>query len=107
MEDMICGGFDLNEFPTLSLEDIKSVSLQKRTDTKYLLNLSQLTALLSILKSNYSIVEIDSLKNLPYKTLYYDTPDLDLYRIHHNGKLNRYKFRTREYQVSNLRDDRT
>jgi hypothetical protein len=34
--------------------------------------------------------------------LYFDTKDFDLYRIHHNGKLNRFKFRCRKYVESNL-----
>ncbi|MFC2129378.1 polyphosphate polymerase domain-containing protein, partial [Bacteroidota bacterium] len=39
---------------------------------------------------------------LEYRTTYYDTPDYEMYTAHHNGKLNRFKIRTREYMVSKI-----
>jgi hypothetical protein len=32
-----------------------------------------------------------------YRTLYFDTPDFELYRLHVNGRADRYKVRSREY----------
>jgi len=37
---------------------------------------------------------------MTYDTLYFDTPDRQLYREHHNGKLNRMKVRVRHYRDS-------
>jgi len=93
---------DVSPFSTISLEDTKAVSLQHRIDSKFLVNRKQLTQLITILQPDYSIVEIDSLKILPYKTVYHDTADLQHYHMHHNGKLSRHKFRTREYEVSGV-----
>ncbi len=92
----------LNEFTTKSLEDISSVSLQNRVDDKYTITRATLNPLLERLKETHDIVEIDNLCSLPYKSLYFDTPELNCYTGHHNGKRNRYKFRTREYISSNV-----
>lgn len=51
-------------------------------------NLSPLTSHLSPLIS-------------PYRTLYFDTPDLAMYTMHHNQKLNRQKLRVRTYRSTN------
>lgn len=90
----------LSPFDTISLEETAAVSLLNRIDSKFLLNFGTLQHLLAELSGAYSIVEIESKRVLPYRTAYYDTDDLLYYHHHHNGKLNRYKFRTREYVSS-------
>jgi hypothetical protein len=35
-----------------------------------------------------------------YQTTYYDTPSLDMYLMHHNGRVNRHKVRIRKYWTS-------
>ena len=37
-----------------------------------------------------------------YRTLYFDSPEFELFRRHHAGMLNRYKVRSREYVDSQL-----
>ncbi len=86
-------------FDTISLTEAKRASLLNRIDSKYLIPRSRLDDLYSFLGDDYSVVEIDSLHVLPYKTIYFDTPEHHYYHTHHNGKLNRYKFRSREYLV--------
>ncbi len=92
----------LSKFETKTLQDISAVSLLHRIDSKYTITKSQLHTLLATLLNTHAIVQIDSLLVLPYHTLYFDTPDYDCYITHHNGHLNRFKYRTREYQSSNL-----
>lgn len=92
----------LNQFNTKTLDDISRVSLLNRVDSKYTLTKMQLHSLLLNLIKTHDIVEIDNAKILPYHTLYFDTADYDCYIAHHNGHLNRYKYRTREYLSSNL-----
>jgi hypothetical protein len=87
----------LNSFNSVSLSEISSVSLLNRVDTKFLMPKDQLVDFLENLKNHYFIVEIDKLRTLPYNTLYFDTEDLYYYHEHHRGKLNRLKFRNREY----------
>jgi hypothetical protein len=65
------------------------------------MNNFKLIDFLEDLQDDYSIIKIEGALNVGYKTLYYDTTDLKLYIAHHNGKLNRLKFRTREYLINN------
>ena len=92
----------IKKYETATLDDISSVSLMNRIDSKYLISLSKLCELLNILQKTHQIVEINNLVHLPYKTLYFDTEDFYCYHRHHNGKLNRYKYRTREYLSTNV-----
>ncbi len=83
----------------ISLEEIASVSLLKRIDHKYLMNIKTLPNFIEALADEYYVVEIAQKRILPYFTIYFDTPNLHYYHLHHNGKLNRYKFRSRQYIV--------
>ena len=87
----------LSNLESIALAEISRVSLLDRVDTKYLMNRLQLSEFLQTLHDNYFVVEIESQRLLPYKTIYFDTADLYFYRRHHNGVLNRFKFRSREY----------
>lgn len=79
-----------------------SVKLMDRTDTKFTFNISQLSDILNLVKEDYRVLEIEGKKMSRYKTLYYDTIDLDLYNRHHSGQLNRYKIRHRTYIESQI-----
>ena len=57
-----------------------------------------LDACLRGLEHHYSILEIDGRRRFTYDTLYFDTPERQLYLDHHNGKLNRFKLRIRHYR---------
>ena len=93
---------ELIPFDPISLTDMESVKLLNRVDTKFIINRQQLTSILNKLVSDYYILEVDGNRNSRYKTLYFDTPNFDLYTQHHNGKLNRYKIRLRRYEESDL-----
>jgi len=96
----------LSRFQPISLEELNSirnaVSLLKRHDTKFVLTRDKLGALLERLLPNYLMLEIHSSRIFRYKNLYFDTADYTFYRQHHNRKLNRYKFRYRQYVDSDL-----
>lgn len=92
----------LNTFTSISLAEMDSVKLMDRTDTKFTFHLNQLPEVLELAKAHYKVFEINGKKISDYKTLYYDTSDLELYNIHHTGKLNRYKVRHRTYVDSNI-----
>ena len=51
---------------------------------------------------SYRVLTIKGQRVFTYKTDYYDTPGLSMFIDHHNGKLNRFKIRHREYVESNL-----
>jgi hypothetical protein len=81
----------------ISLSEMDSVSLMNRVDTKYVFNELELQTLLQNLGSHYRVLTIENARYSKYATLYFDSPGFDCYLQHHNGKLNRRKYRMREY----------
>ena len=92
----------LNTFAPITLAEMKSVRLMNRVDTKFVTTVPRLLQLLEMAKGEYFVQEIDGERNSAYTTLYYDTPRLDMYIMHHNGCLGRQKVRVRQYVDSNL-----
>jgi len=92
----------LNSFDPISLKEMDSVKLQDRVDTKFMFRDIHLPALLKEMVNSYRVLEVATYRYSNYETLYFDTDDFSLYRQHHNGKLNRFKFRSRKYVESNL-----
>ncbi len=95
--DQLVKGFEITR-----LEDMKQIAFNERIDIKYFFSLKLLPWLISEIKDNYKILKVKDTIIQPYKTVYYDTPDLQLYLNHHNGKLNRFKLRKRLYLANNI-----
>jgi hypothetical protein len=89
-------------FEPITLAEMESVKLMNRTDAKFLIPLSVLPAILDDLRPHYRLLEVNGHRLAEYETLYFDTADLQLYREHQSGRLNRYKIRQRNYVQSNL-----
>ncbi len=87
----------LDSYDTVGLEEIEASNLIDRYDSKYVFDISLLPFILFKLKDYYNILEINDHRSFTYENLYFDTSELDFYRQHHNGKLNRYKVRMRKY----------
>jgi len=77
-----------------------SVSLLKRTDTKFILHQNQLLHILEGIRDSYNILEIEGSRISTYQSLYYDTKENLFYKSHHNGKIRRAKIRKRRYKES-------
>ncbi|MEP3836065.1 MAG: polyphosphate polymerase domain-containing protein [Algibacter sp.] len=92
----------INTFSSISLDEMNSVALMKRTDTKFLINKSQLVTVLNDLGNNYKVLEVNDCRIMEYSSLYFDTADNKFYNDHHNGKNNRTKIRQRKYVNSDL-----
>jgi hypothetical protein len=92
----------LDTFETITLEEMDRVKLMDRTDQKFNFNIAQLPELLEKVRDVYRVLEVAGTKMSRYETLYYDTPEFDLFRNHHNGRTNRYKIRLRRYVESDL-----
>jgi len=90
----------LEDFQPISLDEMDSVKLMNRIDTKFMIRISQLPSILSQAIGEYRVLEIQNLRLLPYSSVYFDTPDLKMYTMHQNGKLCRYKVRLRQYEQS-------
>jgi hypothetical protein len=94
--------FLVNKFSTISLNEMNSVALMKRTDTKFVINNTQLVTVLENIKKEYRVLEINDNRIMSYSSLYFDTAENKFYKDHHNGKNNRTKIRQRKYVDSNL-----
>ena len=92
----------ITQFDPVGLEEAESVQLFNRVDQKYIFHAAQLEGLLGSLKSEYDILAVNGYRNQPYRSLYFDTAEHAMYYAHHNGHLNRYKIRFREYRSSRL-----
>jgi len=90
------------QFKHVSLDETNRVELMNRTDVKYVFNINKLPDILKKALKNYRILEINKERIHPYKNQYFDTSDYEMYLDHHNGKLNRYKIRYRNYDVSDV-----
>ena len=69
----------------------------RRNDAKAVLAPEELAALLDAVPDTWQVVSAGTLITAPYDTVYFDTPDLDLFRAHRQGRLRRAKVRTRRY----------
>ena len=92
----------ISEFSPISLDEMGSVKLMNRIDTKYAVPMSALPAILEAAKADYYAQEIDGKRIATYDTMYYDTPSLDMYIRHHDRQLVRQKIRVRQYVDSDL-----
>ena len=92
----------LSEFDPITLEEMSSVKLMNRTDTKFVTNLDKLRQLLEMAQADYFVQDIDGGRNLEYDTTYFDTTGFDMYCQHQWGHTNRQKIRFRTYCVSGL-----
>ncbi len=93
---------ELNIFQPISLSEMNEAALMKRTDTKFLVKITDLPAILSFLKDSYKVLQVGDDRLMTYDSVYYDTPDSNFYYMHHNGLAHRVKVRIRKYVESNL-----
>jgi hypothetical protein len=91
----------LRSFESISLDEMDNVKLMDRIDTKFVYPVERVPEILSDAKEFYRILEIENKRLFLYKSLYLDTFDNEMFMDHHNGNLNRYKVRFRDYVDSN------
>ena len=90
-----------HKMPSITLDEMRSVKLMNRIDTKYVLSEEEVLRLLhKALEAGYRVQIIDGVRACRYLTLYYDTPEREMFTVHHNRKLTRQKLRTRTYLES-------
>jgi len=87
----------LNTFEPVTLKGLDEVKMLNRIDTKYVFHINQFVEILEEVRENYYALEIDNSRMFAYESLYFDTDDYQLYKFHHNGKINRLKVRYRRY----------
>ena len=89
-------------FLAISLSETDGVKLQDRVDTKYVFGEHELPEVLEAMLPHYRLLEVDGVRGTHYRSLYFDTPDLQHYQAHHNQRTFRCKVRFREYLGSGL-----
>ncbi len=92
----------LLNFDPISLDEMSGIKLMNRTDTKFITTVARLEELLVKTQEQYFVQEIEGLRNMPYFTRYFDTPECKMYVSHQNGKKTRQKVRVRSYEQSGL-----
>lgn len=90
----------LGHLPPITLEQMESIKLMNRLDTKYVATKRQLMELLKMVEGKYYVQEIGEYRICPYRTTYFDTPEHRMYMMHHNGWSRRVKVRVRTYLSS-------
>lgn len=87
----------LNGMMPISLDEMSTVKLMNRIDTKYVADDLTATKLFLLIKDEYYVQEIDGKRIARYDSVYYDTVDNHMYIIHQDKKLKRDKLRVRNY----------
>lgn len=87
----------LDQLPSISLDEMSGIKLMNRIDKKYLATIDQLEQLLALAQGKYMVQQIEGKRYNRYHTIYLDTPDEEMYVMHHSGRLVRQKVRVRTY----------
>jgi len=92
-------GAGLDGFATISLPElVERASLQTRIDRKYVVPVTGVGHLLTMLAADGArVLEIEGERDFAYESLYFDTPDLSSFRLAATGRRRRFKIRSRSY----------
>jgi hypothetical protein len=96
---------DLNEvlagYRPVSLRALdERAALLRRVDHKYAIEREAFVALARELREDHEVLEIDGEREFGYCTIYFETPDLRCFLDHVEGRIPRFKARTRLYEDS-------
>ena len=92
----------INDYRTVSLDEIKTIQLMSRVDTKYIVATETMTRLLDELANDYLVLEIASQRYGQYQSVYYDTVDLQMFYTHVTTRFPRFKVRERTYSQNDM-----
>ncbi|MBQ8454117.1 MAG: polyphosphate polymerase domain-containing protein [Bacteroidaceae bacterium] len=86
----------------ITLEEMSSIRLMNRTDTKFVTNKETLARLLELAEGKYYAQFTNGSMIANYMTTYWDTDAHRFYLTHHNGHIPRQKVRVRTYMDSDI-----
>ena len=92
----------LQSYKPITLEEIDTINLMNRIDTKFIVPISVLYKLLEVV-SDYYVLEINGFRNSLYDTTYFDTINYDMFMDHAYDIENRQKIRVRKYLCNDLK----
>ncbi|MBK8250519.1 MAG: polyphosphate polymerase domain-containing protein [Gemmatimonadetes bacterium] len=87
----------LDALDEVSLASLGRAALLNRVDTKYIVPVAMVPALIAACAPTYRALVVDGERTFPYLTRYFDTPELAFFRDHVTGRLPRRKVRIRSY----------
>lgn len=87
----------LADFRRATPELLERRDLDRRTDSKFLLPPDAALDFLTALERDYAVLAAGNALLAEYRTLYFDTPALDLFHDHRRGRRVRHKVRIRHY----------
>lgn len=92
----------LQQMEPISLEEMSSVKLMNRVDSKFPTNMETLLRMAPLWADSFYVQENEGKRIARYRSLYFDTPDAVTYTLHHNRRLRRQKVRQRIYVESGI-----
>jgi VTC domain. len=92
----------VGKMTSITLEEMKSVHLMDRVDSKFVIPVMLLPKLLEEMVPYFKVQTKNGTTIAPYTTQYFDTSGLDMFLMHQNGKQSRQKIRIRSYVDSKL-----
>lgn len=92
----------LEQLEPITLEQMSSIRLMNRTDTKFVTSKEKLVRLLEMVQGKYFAQSIEGNKTANYLTTYWDTDNHQYYMEHHNKRSPRQKVRVRTYLDSDI-----
>lgn len=92
----------LDDYQPVSLEEIESVKLMNRLDTKYIVSTETMMNILHQLSNDYMLLEINSQRFGQYSSIYYDTIDFQMFHAHITSRYPRFKVRERTYSQNGM-----
>jgi hypothetical protein len=87
----------LEPFSLASPELLLQRKLLRRADSKFVLRVDGLADILKHLRRDYALVRAGTQRIATYRTLYFDTADLQCFHAHRRGRRPRHKVRIRHY----------
>lgn len=91
----------VEQLPPITLDEMKSIRLMRRTDTKFVTQTDKLIELLKMAEGHYYAQRVDGIALSPYATTYFDTPRRTMFHTHQRNARPRVKVRVRTYLNGN------
>ena len=103
MDDVSSTSGVIASMEAISLEEMDAVKLMNRIDTKYVTTEgTALEIFRDAAEMGYRACEIEGERVTSYHSMYFDTPDLEMFRIHRSGRKVRQKIRVRTYRITGM-----
>ncbi len=87
----------LDAFTRANPQLLAARSLQRRTDTKFVVPARRLERVIVSVRGDYALLPAGAALVQEYRTVYFDTPDLMCFHDHRRGRRPRHKVRIRHY----------